>query len=40
MGKNQDPGYGIHIPDPQHCVKYVMIVAADPKLFVVDPDHT
>jgi hypothetical protein len=20
MGKNQDPGSGINIPDPQHCV--------------------
>jgi hypothetical protein len=19
MGKNQDPGYGINIPDPPHC---------------------
>jgi hypothetical protein len=22
MGKNQDPGSGINIPDPQHCIKY------------------
>jgi hypothetical protein len=22
MGKNQDPGSGINIPDPQHCYKY------------------
>jgi hypothetical protein len=21
MGKNQDPGSGINIPDPQHCYK-------------------
>ncbi len=21
MGKNQDPGSGINIPDPQHCEK-------------------
>jgi hypothetical protein len=21
MGKNQDPGSGINIPDPQHCLK-------------------
>jgi hypothetical protein len=21
MGKNQDPGSGINIPDPQHCKK-------------------
>jgi hypothetical protein len=20
MGKNQDPGSGINIPDPQHCI--------------------
>jgi hypothetical protein len=25
MGKNQDPGSGINIPDPQHCLK-VMIM--------------
>ncbi len=22
MGKNQDPGSGINIPDPQHCKNY------------------
>jgi hypothetical protein len=22
MGKNQDPGSGINIPDPQHCSSY------------------
>jgi hypothetical protein len=22
MGKNQDPGSGINIPDPQHCLKH------------------
>jgi hypothetical protein len=22
MGKNQDPGSGINIPDPQHCLLY------------------
>jgi hypothetical protein len=21
MGKNQDPGSGINIPDPQHCLQ-------------------
>jgi hypothetical protein len=21
MGKNQDPGSGINIPDPQHCIQ-------------------
>jgi hypothetical protein len=21
MGKNSDLGFGIHIPDPQHCLK-------------------
>jgi hypothetical protein len=26
MGKNQDPGSGINIPDPQHnCVSYALI---------------
>jgi hypothetical protein len=29
MGKNQDPGSGINIPDPQHCL--------DPG-FLVNPD--
>ena len=23
MGKNQDPGSGINIPDPQHCVSRI-----------------
>jgi hypothetical protein len=22
MGKNQDPGSGINIPDPQHCIHF------------------
>jgi hypothetical protein len=25
MGKNQDPGSGINIPDPQHCPIYCML---------------
>jgi hypothetical protein len=25
MGKNQDPGSGINIPDPQHCVPVMVI---------------
>ncbi len=25
MGKNQDPGSGINIPDPQHCILYFRI---------------
>jgi hypothetical protein len=24
MGKNQDPGFGLNIPDPQHCL-YPMV---------------
>jgi hypothetical protein len=27
MGKNQDPGSGINIPDPQHCTKYIHLLA-------------
>jgi hypothetical protein len=23
MGKNQDPGSGINIPDPQHCISKI-----------------
>jgi hypothetical protein len=23
MGKNQDPGAGINIPDPPHCIEYI-----------------
>jgi hypothetical protein len=25
MGKNQDPGSRINIPDPQHCIHYIII---------------
>jgi hypothetical protein len=24
MGKNQDPGSGINIPDPQHCLALIV----------------
>jgi hypothetical protein len=27
MGKNQDPGSGINIPDPQHCPKIIPVPA-------------
>ncbi len=30
MGKNQDPGSGINIPDPQHCRKRIRIQFSDP----------
>jgi hypothetical protein len=26
MGKNQDPGSGINIPDPQHCLSNCRII--------------
>ncbi len=26
MGKNQDPGSGINIPDPQHCWRQVLLI--------------
>jgi hypothetical protein len=32
MGKNQDPGSGINIPDPPHCwvpLKYFKTLSAD-----------
>jgi hypothetical protein len=28
MGKNQDPGSGINIPDPQHCSVAMVVVLA------------
>jgi hypothetical protein len=30
MGKNQDPGSGINIPDPQHWLKILKFFDADP----------
>jgi hypothetical protein len=25
MGKNQDPGFGLNIPDPQHCLTHMYV---------------
>jgi hypothetical protein len=35
MGKNQDPGSGINIPDPQHCKKGKFFPSS--LLFLLDP---
>jgi hypothetical protein len=29
MGKNQDPGSGINIPNPQHCLKTMKLARYD-----------
>jgi hypothetical protein len=37
MGKNQDPGYGINIPDPLHCFFHTVFVIddKDPAIFLL-----
>ncbi len=37
MGKNQDPGSGIKIPDPQHCVGTVNSLS-NPDFLKSNPD--
>jgi hypothetical protein len=37
LDKNQDPGPGINVPDPQHCVKITKIL--EMKIRVLDPDQ-
>jgi hypothetical protein len=35
MGKNQDPGSGINIPDPPHCQKFAGPTYPDPEHWFV-----
>jgi hypothetical protein len=39
MGKNQDPGSGINIPDPQHCIFMLTLTvkerSAHARLFIL-----
>ncbi len=39
MGKNQDPGSGINIPDPQHCLKLIYKMNLTWNGLVQDPEQ-